>query len=161
MSLGPPVAAGVPPESCRGNGPGCNTVRMKTLGNIIWFVLAGFWLALGFAVAGAICFITIIGIPFGVQAFKLAGFALWPFGRTVVRTEEGSEVLQTIFNVLWLILIGWEMFLVSLASAVLLCITIIGIPFAVQAVKIGALGLWPFGRTIVDVDDLDPGWAVA
>jgi uncharacterized membrane protein YccF (DUF307 family) len=123
---------------------------VKTIGNILWLVLFGVWQALGYAIAGLICFITIIGIPFGIQAFKLAGFALWPFGRTVVSTDEGSVVLQTIFNVIWLIVVGWAMFIAALGSALLLCLTIIGIPFAVQAVKIGALGLWPFGRTVVD-----------
>jgi uncharacterized membrane protein YccF (DUF307 family) len=123
---------------------------VKTVGNILWFILFGIWQAIGYTVAGIVCCITIIGIPFGIQAFKLAGFALWPFGRTVVSTGEGSTVLQTVFNVIWLIVVGWAMFIAALGSALLLCITIIGIPFAVQAVKIGAFGLWPFGRTVVD-----------
>jgi len=123
---------------------------MKTLGNIVWFVLAGVWLALGFALAGLVCCITIIGIPFGIQAFKLAGFALWPFGKTVVDTGEGSFVLQTVFNVLWLVFVGWGLFVSAMFSALLLCVTIIGIPLAVQAWKIGILALWPFGRRIVD-----------
>jgi uncharacterized membrane protein YccF (DUF307 family) len=123
---------------------------VKTLGNILWFILFGIWQAIGYTVAGIVCCITIIGIPFGIQAFKLAGFALWPFGRTVVSTGEGSTVLQTVFNVIWLIVVGWAMFIAALGSALLLCITIIGIPFAVQAVKIGTFGLWPFGRTVVD-----------
>lgn len=121
---------------------------MKTIGNILWFILAGLWLGAGFAVAGLVCCITIIGIPFGIQAFKLAGFAFWPFGREVVPTRQGSTALQTIFNVIWLILAGWGLFVTSLAAALLLCITIIGIPFAIQAIKIGILALWPFGRTI-------------
>ena len=122
---------------------------MKTIGNILWFVLAGFWLALGWAFAGVVCCITIVGIPFGIQAFKLAGFSLWPFGRTVVATDEGSTALETVFNVIWLLLFGWGLFLASMATAVLLCITIIGIPFAVQSFKIGVLALWPFGRTVI------------
>ena len=122
---------------------------MKTIGNILWFVLAGFWLALGWAFAGVVCCITIVGIPFGIQAFKLAGFSLWPFGRTVVATDEGSTVLETVFNVIWLLLFGWALFIASMTSAFLLCITIIGIPFAVQSFKIGVLALWPFGRTVI------------
>jgi len=122
---------------------------MKTVGNIVWFLLAGLWQAIGFAFAGLVCCITIIGIPFGIQAFKLAGFAAWPFGRSVVRTETDSEVLETVFNVIWLLLFGWALFVAALASAVVLCITIIGIPFAIQAWKIGVLALWPFGRTFV------------
>lgn len=115
----------------------------------MWFVLAGFWLALGWAFAGVVCCITIVGIPFGIQAFKLAGFSLWPFGRTVVANDDDSSVLETVFNVIWLLLFGWGLFLASMTTAVLLCITIIGIPFAVQSFKIGVLALWPFGRTVV------------
>jgi uncharacterized membrane protein YccF (DUF307 family) len=112
-------------------------------------VLSGLWLAIGYFLAGLVCCITIIGIPFGLQAFKLAGFALWPFGRTVVRQRTESSVLETIFNVIWLLLFGWGLFIAAVGSALLLCITIIGIPFAIQAWKIGVLGLWPFGREVV------------
>ncbi len=122
---------------------------MKTIGNILWFVLAGIWLALGYAFAGFIMCITIIGIPFGIQAFKLAGFVLWPFGRTVARVEGGGGVLEVIFNLLWLFFFGWELFLISLVSGALLCITIIGIPFGIQAFKLSVLALWPFGREVV------------
>jgi uncharacterized membrane protein YccF (DUF307 family) len=122
---------------------------MKTIGNILWFVLSGLWLAIGYVLAGLVCCITIIGIPFGIQAFKLAGFSLWPFGRTVVRQQAESPVLETVFNVIWLLLFGWGLFVTALASALLLCITIIGIPFAIQAWKIGVLGLWPFGREVI------------
>lgn len=129
---------------------------MKTIGNILWLLLAGIWQAIVYSLAGLLCCITIIGIPFGIQAFKLAGFTLWPFGRTVVQTGEGSAVLQTVFNVIWILLIGWALFIAAMASALLLCITIIGIPFAVQEFKIGVLGLWPFGRTIEKVYDPPP-----
>lgn len=124
---------------------------MKTLGNIVWFVLAGLWLAVGFLVSGLVACLTIIGIPFGIQSFKLAGFALWPFGRTVERSAASPQLLETVFNVIWLLLFGWGLFLASVTSAVLLCITVIGIPFAPQSVKIGVLALWPFGRTVVEV----------
>jgi len=134
---------------------------MKTIGNVIWLVLSGFWLGIGFALAGVLCFITIIGIPFGVQAFKLAGFAFWPFGRSIVPTEEGSGVLETVFNVMWLVLFGWGLFVSAMVSAFALCLTIIGIPFALQAVKIGVLALWPFGRTVVKLDALSVGTAHA
>ena len=121
---------------------------MKTIGNILWFVLAGLWLAIGYAVAGLVCCLTIIGIPFGVQAFKLAEYSLWPFGRDVERRSTESPVLETVFNVIWLLLFGWGLFITALGTALLLCITIIGIPFAIQSVKIGVLALWPFGRTV-------------
>lgn len=123
---------------------------MRTLGNIIWFVLAGIWQAIGYALAGLICCVTIIGIPFGIQSFKLAGYVMWPFGRTVVRDGGDHPGLETVFNVLWLLLFGWGLFVAAVASAIALCLTIIGIPFAVQAVKVGILGLWPFGRTVVE-----------
>lgn len=126
---------------------------MRTIGNILWVILAGIWLALGYAIAGVFFCITIIGIPFGIQAFKLAGLALWPFGRTVVPTGE-SGCLQVGANIVWLVLFGWELFLISLVAGLLLCITIIGIPFGIQAFKMSVLGLWPFGRTVVREDDL-------
>lgn len=127
---------------------------MKTVGNVLWLLLAGLWLALGYAVAGLLFCITIIGIPFGIQAFKLAAFALWPFGRTVVEDGGRAGVLQVIANLIWLVLVGWELFLVHLVSGALLCITIIGIPFGIQAFKMSVLALWPFGRTVVPTDDL-------
>ena len=121
---------------------------LRVLGNVLWLVLAGVWLALGYAVAGVVMCITIIGIPFGIQAFKLAGFVLWPFGRTVGRTPAGG-CLEVVFNVLWLALFGWGIFVAHLVAALLLCLTIVGIPFGVQAFKISGLALWPFGRTVV------------
>jgi uncharacterized membrane protein YccF (DUF307 family) len=127
---------------------------MKTIGNILWLILAGVWLAIGYAVAGLVLCITIIGIPFGIQAFKLAGFVLWPFGRTVVPASDAGGVLEVIFNIIWLVIAGWELFVTSLVAGVLLCITIIGIPFGIQAFKLAVLSLWPFGREIVDVDEL-------
>ena len=86
---------------------------------------------------------------------------MWPFGRTVVRDAEGVGVLAFVFNVLWLVIFGWGLFIASLASAVVLCITIIGIPFAIQSVKIGVLGLWPFGRRVVPMEQLEVGVAGA
>jgi uncharacterized membrane protein YccF (DUF307 family) len=121
----------------------------RLIGNVLWILLAGIWLALGYAAAGLVLCITIIGIPFGIQAFKLAMFALWPFGRTVVRSAEGG-CLEVGFNILWLFLVGWELFLAHLLAGALLCITIIGIPFGIQAFKMSVLALWPFGRSVSD-----------
>jgi uncharacterized membrane protein YccF (DUF307 family) len=123
---------------------------MRTIGNILWFLLAGLWLALGYALAGLLMCVTIIGIPFGIQAFKLAGFVLWPFGRTVVPTPDSGGLLEILFNLLWLVLVGWGIFITHIVSGVLLCITIIGIPFGIQSFKLSVLALWPFGRTVVD-----------
>ena len=123
---------------------------MRTLLNVIWLVLSGFWLALGYAFAGVIMTVLIVTIPFGIASFRLAGFVLWPFGRTVVRTPDGGGVLELVFNVVWLVLAGWGIFLATLVAGLLLCITIIGIPFGIQAFKLSTLALWPFGRTVVD-----------
>lgn len=123
---------------------------MRTIGNILWLVFAGFWLALGYALGGLVLCLTIVGIPFGIQAFKLAGFALWPFGRRVEPIAGDQGCLTTVFNVLWLVLFGWEIFLASIVGGLVLCLTIIGIPFGIQSFKLGVLALWPFGRTIVE-----------
>jgi len=123
---------------------------MRTIGNILWFLLAGLWLALGYALAGLLMCVTIIGIPFGIQAFKLAGFVLWPFGRSAVPRPDSGGVLEILFNLLWLVLVGWGIFVTHIVSGLLLCITIIGIPFGIQSFKLSVLALWPFGRTIVD-----------
>ncbi len=122
---------------------------MRTIGNVLWFVLAGVWLAISYAVAGLLLCITIIGIPFGIQAFKLAGFVLWPFGRAVVVSSRQTGLLEVLFNLIWLVLFGWGIFVVHIVSGVVLCITIIGIPFGIQSFKLSVLALWPFGRMIV------------
>ncbi len=122
---------------------------MKTLGNLLWLVIAGFWLAMGYVLGGLVMCITIVGIPFGIQSFKLAGLAVWPFGRSAMYTGAGG-FLEVVFNIIWLVTFGWSIFLAHIVAGVLLCLTIIGIPFGVQAFKISGLALWPFGRTIVD-----------
>ena len=121
---------------------------MKTVGNILWFVLGGIWLALGYAIGGLVMCITIIGIPFGIQSFKLAGLALWPFGYTTTMGRSGG-CLEVIFNIIWLVLFGWAIFVAHIILGLVLCVTVIGIPFGVQAFKISTLALWPFGRVIV------------
>ena len=126
---------------------------MKTLLNIIWLVLAGLWLAVSYVIAGVAMFITIIGIPFGIQAFKLAGYALWPFGRTLASTPGGHGLLRFIGNVLWFILAGWWLALEHLLVGVLLCITIIGIPLGLASFKMAAAAIRPMGRTVVHTDE--------
>ena len=125
-------------------------VQMRTLGNILWFLLAGVWLAVGYAVSGLLLCLTIIGIPFAVQAFKLASFSLWPFGRSVVAGRGSGGVVEVLVNLLWLVLFGWELFLAHLVVGAVLCLTIVGIPFGVQAFKLSVLALWPFGREVVE-----------
>jgi uncharacterized membrane protein YccF (DUF307 family) len=116
--------------------------------NVIWLVLAGIWMALGYLLAALVMFVLIITIPFGVQAVKLAGFALWPFGRVAVKTR-GHNGASTVGNVLWLLLCGWWLALGHLVTAFLLAITIIGLPLAYANVKMIGMTLTPFGREVV------------
>ena len=122
---------------------------MQTLGNILWLIFVGIWLAIGFVIAGIIMFILLITIPFGIQAFKLAGFALWPFGRHVEYTDRVASPLRIIGNILWIIFGGLWLAVHCLIGGVILCITIIGIPFGIQAFKLIPVALMPFGAEIV------------
>ena len=128
---------------------------MRVIGNVLWLLLGGFVMALGYAIAGVIMFVLIITIPFGVQAFKLAGFALWPFGRVMAETPNAGGGLQTIGNVIWVILAGWWLALGHLFWALLLAITIIGIPFAVANVKLAGAALVPFGRSVMSQEEAE------
>lgn len=127
---------------------------MRTIGNLIWLLLAGIWLAFAYVVAGLLNMITILGIPFGIQAFKLAGYALWPFGRVVVDQPGSDAALSTIGNVLWFLLGGWFLILMHLVTGLVLMITIIGIPLGVANIKMAGLALAPFGKQIVPLDSL-------
>ncbi|MBK1785384.1 YccF domain-containing protein [Prauserella cavernicola] len=121
---------------------------MTLLLNVIWLVLAGFWMAVGYLVAGIICCILIITIPFGLASFRMANYALWPFGRTLVdRREAGTFSL--IGNVIWIIFAGWWLALGHLITGILLCITIIGIPLGIGNLKMIPVSLVPLGREIV------------
>lgn len=122
--------------------------------NLIWLIFAGIELAIAYVIGGLIMMLTIIGIPFGVQAFKLAGFALWPFGRAVVPAEE-TGFFSGLGNVLWLILVGWWLAAIHVIVGLFLFITIIGIPMGLASFKMAGLALWPFGRDIVDRSTLD------
>lgn len=119
---------------------------MRFLGNLVWLLIGGIFMAIGWFLAGAILCISIIGIPFGLQCFKIAGFVLWPFGRDIELGHFGAGGL--IFNVIWVIVFGWEFFLAHLLTAVIFFISIIGIPFGLQHVKLAKLGLIPFGAKI-------------
>ena len=122
---------------------------MRTLGNIIWLVFAGFWMALAYAIAGIIMFILIITIPFGIAAFRMAGYALWPFGRTVV-SKPTSGVMSGIGNVIWFIVAGIWLAIGHLVTAFAMAITIIGIPLAIANLKMIPVSLMPLGKDIVD-----------
>ena len=121
---------------------------MKLLGNIVWLLFGGIFLALEYVIAGILMCLTIIGIPFGIQVFKLASLALWPFGREVRYKEQASGCVSTGMNVLW-ILAGIGLALQHAIVGLIFMITIIGIPFGKQHFKLAAIALTPFGREIV------------
>ena len=116
--------------------------------NVIWLVLEGLWMAIAYVIAGIICFVLIITIPFGIASFRIAGYVLWPFGRTVERRPTAG-VASVIGNVLWLILFGWWLALGHLIAGVALCLTIIGIPLGIASFKIIPVTLVPLGTQIV------------
>jgi len=123
---------------------------MKTLGNIIWLVFGGFFIALEYFISSLLLCITIIGIPFAIQSFKLGLLALWPFGKKVSEREDAHGCISVFMNVLWILLGGFWICLSHIILGVLLAITIIGIPFAKQHFKLAGLALTPFGREIED-----------
>ncbi|MFE3289725.1 YccF domain-containing protein [Rhodococcus sp. NPDC059234] len=123
---------------------------MRILLNIIWLVFGGLWLALGYFVAGVICCILIITIPFGIAAFRIGVYALWPFGKTVV-SKPTSGLGSLVGNVIWLILCGIWLAIGHIVSAIAMAITIIGIPLAIANLKMVPISLMPLGKDIVDV----------
>jgi uncharacterized membrane protein YccF (DUF307 family) len=125
---------------------------VRTLLNIIWLLLSGIWLALGYAFAGLVMFLLIITIPFGVAAFRLASYVLWPFGRTVIRRADAGAA-SAVGNVLWFILIGLWMALAHVSLGIVLCLTIIGIPLGVGNFKLALVALAPLGKEIVSTED--------
>jgi len=133
---------------------------MRLIGNVIWLVFAGIWMALAYLFAGLIMCILIITIPFGIQSFKLAAFALWPFGRTVVKRADAG-VASGIGNIIWFVLAGWWLAIGHLLTSIPLFLSIIGIPLAIGNLKMIPISLLPFGREIVDIDALDASYSDA
>lgn len=121
---------------------------MSLLGNIIWLIFGGLIAGIGYILGGILVCLTIIGIPFGVQAIKLGVATMTPFGREIVPTPEAGELLNMVFNIIWVIAIGWGIAVAHVTSAAILAITIIGIPFALQHLKLVPLALFPFGREL-------------
>lgn len=121
---------------------------MSFLGNIIWIIFGGLFLSLGYLVLGLVYCITIVGIPVGVQLFKLANLSLSPFGRNVVNRGGQMGVGSLILNILWIVFGGIEMALAHVGVGLLFCVTIVGIPFGVQHFKLALLALMPFGKEI-------------
>lgn len=123
---------------------------MKTLGNIIWVVFGGIFIAIEYVLGSVALMITIIGIPFGLQSLKLAEVALWPFGKKVKHRESTSGCLSLLMNVIWIFVGGFPIVLTHLFFGLLFYITIIGIPFGNQHFKLMRLALTPFGKEIVN-----------
>jgi uncharacterized membrane protein YccF (DUF307 family) len=131
---------------------------MKLILNVIWLVLCGWWMAILYALAGVVAFMLIITIPFGIAAFRISGYVLWPFGRSVVmRRDFGVGAL--IGNIIWIVLFGWELAIGHLVSGVLLCLTIIGIPLGLANFKLVPISLLPLGTKVVRSDELYPGYS--
>ena len=125
---------------------------MRVLLNVLWLVLSGFWLAIGYTVAGLIMCLLVITIPFGVASFRLAAYVLWPFGRTVVRRADAGAV-STLGNVLWFLLVGLWMALAHIVLGCLLCLTVVGIPLGLGNFKLAAVAIAPLGKQIVSTND--------
>src|SRR6516164_11606625 len=124
---------------------------LRAILNVIWLVLCGIWMAIAYALAGLVAFVLIITIPFGIAAFRIAGYVLWPFGRSIERRPT-SGVGSLIGNILWIIFFGWELALAHLFTGALLCLTIIGIPLGLANFKIIPISLVPLGVRIVPSD---------
>lgn len=121
---------------------------MKIIGNIIWLLFGGLFIALEYFIASIVLFITIIGIPFGLQTIKLGILALWPFGSEITSDDSSHGCLSVLMNIIWFFIGGIWIFLSHVIWGVILCITIIGIPFGMQHFKLASVALTPFGHHI-------------
>jgi len=124
---------------------------MRLILNVIWLIFGGLWLALGYLVAALVCFLLIVTIPFGFAALRIASYALWPFGRTII-DKPGAGTGTLIGNVIWLVLCGVWLAIGHLVSAVAMAVTIVGIPLALANLKLIPMSLVPLGKEIILVD---------
>lgn len=124
---------------------------MKTLLNLIWLLFGGIWLALGYVLAGIICCVLIVTIPFGIASFRMASYALWPFGRTLV-DHPRAGAWSAIGNVIWILVAGWWLALGHVTTAIAQAVTIVGIPLAIANLKMIPVSLVPLGKEIVPTD---------
>ncbi len=124
---------------------------MRTLLNIIWVVFGGFWLWLTYLVAGVLACLLIVTIPWGIASFRMASFALWPFGRTIV-DRPGAGAASTIGNIVWILVFGWGLALGHVTTALAQALTIVGIPLALANLKLIPVSLLPMGKEIVPVE---------
>jgi uncharacterized membrane protein YccF (DUF307 family) len=123
---------------------------MNTTGNLVWLIFGGLFAAIGYFVGGFVLCMTIFGIPWGLQCFKLAGLVLWPFGKKWVSDSQAAGCLNTICNLIWIVFGGWYVALVHILMGLLLSITIIGIPWGKQHFKLVEISLMPFGKRIIE-----------
>jgi uncharacterized membrane protein YccF (DUF307 family) len=121
---------------------------VRTLLNVIWFVFSGFWLWLAYMLAGVLCCLLIVTIPWGIASFRMANYAAWPFGREVV-DKPTAGLFSLLGNVIWLVVAGWWLALTHIVTGIALCLTIIGIPMAIANFKLISISLLPLGKQIV------------
>lgn len=128
---------------------------MRTVGNVLWLVLAGWWVALGYVLAGVLACLLVVTIPFGVASFRLAGYAWRPFGRRVV-VHRQAGALALVGNVVWIALFGWGLAVAHVVAGLLLMLTVVGIPFGLASVRLAGLAFVPLGARVVDADSVLP-----
>ncbi|MDT0346734.1 YccF domain-containing protein [Streptomyces litchfieldiae] len=130
---------------------------MKTLLNVIWLIFSGLWMALGYALAGLVCFALVVTIPFGIACFRIARYGLWPFGHTVTERRDAG-LASGVGNVIWLIVAGIWITIGHILAGIGFCVTIIGIPFGIAHFKMVPVSLMPLGREIVPTAAAYPGY---
>jgi len=121
---------------------------VRTLLNVIWFIFSGFWLWLAYTLAGVLCCLLIVTIPWGIASFRMANYAAWPFGREVI-DKPTAGIFSLLGNVIWLLVAGWWLALTHIVTGLALCLTIIGIPMAIANFKLISISLLPLGKQIV------------
>ncbi|MEU1283160.1 YccF domain-containing protein [Kitasatospora sp. NPDC005856] len=125
---------------------------LKFILNVIWLLFCGIWMAIAYVIAGIICCVLIVTIPFGIASFRIAGFIIWPFGRTTVE-KPGAGAASCIGNVIWLVFAGWWLAIAHLVTSIPLFLSIIGIPFGWANLKMIPISLMPLGREVVPTDE--------
>ncbi len=123
---------------------------MNLLGNLVWLLFGGLFAAIGYVIGGFALCVTIVGIPWGLQCFKLAGLVLWPFGKRVVSDTQNTGCLSAFCNLVWIIFGGWYTTLIHVVMGLLLCITIVGVPWGRQHFKLIEISMMPFGKRIIE-----------
>ena len=126
---------------------------MRLILNLVWLVLSGFWMSLAYLLAGVLCCLLVVTIPYGIASFRIAGYALWPFGRVAVRRGDAGAG-SAIGNVVWFLVAGLWLAIGHLTTGVALCLTVIGIPLGIGSFKMIPISLLPLGREVVDADSL-------